>query len=283
MGSAGHPVARAVRHRQYPVCPPTDRPRQSPARTYVASWHVSQWVYRELFPPVPPGRQLPHAYCRPREPRFTGVDCRRPGDFLAQVRRPDGPACRVRTHHVRTGHLSPVVSYECLIRDACALALVGRLRGSAWMGLPRTRSHPFSQWALCPSLDALGVPRLRRVSRCLGLAVELPFLNSAMALSVHLADFGLLSCSDLCSALPLLASVKLDRAAADQVGRVRHRDQHAGRCGVCFVSSKDGPCPTGSHRISLCLHEHRSLFPPPLPLPPPHGAPGLAVSLAGHP
>src|SRR5258708_20413149 len=254
MGNPSPSPPWAVTHRPPALGPPADRPRQRPAGTPVASWHVSQWVYRELFPPVPPGRQLPHAYCRPREPRFTGVDCRRPGDFLAQVRRPDGPACRVRTHHVRTGHLSPVVSYECLIRDACALALVGRLRGSAWMGLPRTRSHPFSRWAICPSLDALGFPRLPSISRCLGLAVELPFLNSAVASSVHLDNSLLLCCSDLCSALPLLASVKLDRAAADQVGRVRHRDQHAGRCGVCFVSRKDGPCPTRSHRINLGVH-----------------------------
>src|SRR5258708_4225156 len=105
-----------------------------------------------------------------------------------------------------------------------SLARAVRHRGSAWMGLPRTRYHPFSQWALCPSLDALGVPRLPRVSRCLGLAVELPFLNSAVASSVHLADSLLLFCSDLCSALPLLASVNLDRAPAAPVVLVRHLD-----------------------------------------------------------
>jgi hypothetical protein len=158
---------------------------------------------------------------RAREPRFTGVDCRRLVDFLAQVRRLDGSPRRVRAHHVWTSNLSPVVPHERLLRGAFALAMAAHLREYAWMGIPRTRSHSFSRWAICPSLDALGVPRLDRVSSRLELAIKFTFLNSAMASSAGFGEVGLPDCSYLCPALPLPAYVKPDRAAADQVGRVR--------------------------------------------------------------
>src|SRR5229473_707662 len=161
--------------------------------------------------------------------------------------------------------------------------MAAHLREYAWMGIPRTRSHSFSQWAICPALDALGAPRLDRVSSLLELAVELTFLNRAMASTADFGEVGLPDCSDLCPALPLPAYVKLDRAAADQVGRVRHRNHHAARCSCCiaFALLFDA-CPAWSHQISLCVHQRRSLSPRALPLPAHHWDRGVAVSLVGH-